>query len=300
MKSQTKAFIYACAAVLMWSTVATAFKIALARMGFVQLLFYSSAVSTVVLFLILVFQRKLASLRKFGWREIGSSAFMGFLNPFLYYLVLFKSYSLLPAQIAQPLNYSWGVVLVIFSALFLGQKIGARGFVSIFFGFFGVVLIATGGKFGGMAFDAFGVALGLGSAFIWASYWILNLRNKADISLKLFVNFLFGTIFVAGAMHISGETFLISLSAGMAAMFVGFFEMGITFVFWLKALKLSESSARVANLIYLSPFLSLVFIRNFLGEDIRPATILGLTLIVAGIIAGNSPINKNIKPNIIL
>lgn len=287
MKPQFKAFIYAFAAVLMWSTVATAFKIALSRMGFVQLLFYSSAVSTIVLLLILVFQRKLASLRGLGWREVGGSALMGFLNPFLYYLVLFKSYSLLPAQIAQPLNYSWGGVLVVFSAMFLGQRIGVRGFVSILFGFFGVVLIATGGKFGGMGFDAFGVALGLGSAFIWATYWILNLRNKVDIPVKLFVNFAFGTFFIAGAMLIFGETFAVSVPAIYAAVYVGFFEMGITFIFWLKALKLSESSARVANLIYLSPFLSLIFIRNFLGEDIRPATILGLALIVAGIIAGN-------------
>ena len=34
----------------------------------------------------------------------------GFLNPFLYYIILFKAYSLLPAQEALSLNYTWPLV----------------------------------------------------------------------------------------------------------------------------------------------------------------------------------------------
>ena len=213
---------------------------------------------------------------------------MGFLNPFLYYIVLFKSYSLLPAQIAQPLNYSWGIVLVVFSAIFLGQKIGWRGYVSIVVGFCGVITIATGWRFGAMAYDPLGVALGLGSALLWASYWILNIRSKSDPVVKLAVNFAFGTIFIIALVAITGVSFRVPANALGAAVYVGFFEMGATFVFWLMALKLSENSAKVANLIYLSPFLSLIFIRTILGEDIRTTTIIGLILIVVGIAVGNA------------
>jgi len=288
MKTQSKAYLYAGAAVLMWSTVATAFKLALERMGFLQLLLYSSAVSTATLFAIVLIQRKLPQLRRFGWRDLGTSALMGFLNPFLYYIVLFKSYSLLPAQIAQPLNYSWGIVLVVFSAIFLRQKIGWRGYISLIVGFCGVITIATGWRFGTMEYDLLGVALGLGSALLWASYWILNIRSKSDPVVKLAVNFAFGTIFIIALVAITGASFGVPAEALGAAAYVGFFEMGATFVFWLMALKLSENSAKVANMIYLSPFLSLIFIRTILAEDIRTTTIFGLILIVIGIVVGNA------------
>ncbi|NJK98814.1 MAG: EamA family transporter, partial [Bacteroidales bacterium] len=53
---------------------------------------------------------------------------LGFLNPLLYYLVLFKAYSLLPAQIAQPLNYTWPLILVILSIIFLSKNIRSGNF----------------------------------------------------------------------------------------------------------------------------------------------------------------------------
>ena len=60
--------------------------------------------------------------------------------------------------------------------------------------------------------------------------------------------------------------------------------MGITFVTWLTALKLARNTGRVASLIFLSPFLSLVFIGFVLGEAISPATPVGLCFIVAGVV----------------
>ena len=60
--------------------------------------------------------------------------------------------------------------------------------------------------------------------------------------------------------------------------------MGITFVLWLKALKLSKTTAYVANLIYLVPFLSLLVIHFAIGEPIFFSTVIGLIFIVAGIV----------------
>jgi drug/metabolite transporter (DMT)-like permease len=66
--------------------------------------------------------------------------------------------------------------------------------------------------------------------------------------------------------------------------YVGAFEMGFTFVLWLSALKLTTSTARIANLIFLAPFLSLVFIHFVLGEHVVFATVIGLVLIVGGLL----------------
>ncbi len=63
-----------------------------------------------------------------------------------------------------------------------------------------------------------------------------------------------------------------------------FFEMGITYIFWLKAMKLTNNSSKIANLIFISPFLSLVFIYLLVGEKILLSTFVGLVLIILGLL----------------
>jgi drug/metabolite transporter (DMT)-like permease len=59
--------------------------------------------------------------------------------------------------------------------------------------------------------------------------------------------------------------------------------MGFTFVIWMKALQYAENTAKVSNLIFLSPFIALFFIHFLVGETIAISTIFGLALIIAGI-----------------
>ncbi|MCD4690478.1 EamA family transporter, partial [bacterium] len=75
-----------------------------------------------------------------------------------------------------------------------------------------------------------------------------------------------------------------SWTAFGAASYVGVVEMGFTAILWLKALRLSDKASRIGNLIFLSPFLSLLFIRALIGEEILPATIFGLIFVVAGLL----------------
>jgi drug/metabolite transporter (DMT)-like permease len=124
MKSTDKALLFAGLAVFFWSPVATAFKIALRELDVFQLIFYASGVTVVLLFLILLFQRKTGQLLKQTPRGWLWSILMGAFNPLLYYLVLLKAYSLLPAQLAQPLNMIWPIVLALLSVPLLKQKIG--------------------------------------------------------------------------------------------------------------------------------------------------------------------------------
>ena len=76
----------------------------------------------------------------------------------------------------------------------------------------------------------------------------------------------------------------------IGAGYVGIFEMGLTFYFWLKALKLSETTAKVSILIYIMPFISLILIHFVVGETILLSSIAGLILIVSGILGENYPI----------
>jgi drug/metabolite transporter (DMT)-like permease len=74
-----------------------------------------------------------------------------------------------------------------------------------------------------------------------------------------------------------------NLKGTLAALYVGLFEMGITFVLWLMAMKKAVNTAKVSNLIFISPFISLILINQFLGEEIHSATLIGLLFIVTGL-----------------
>lgn len=285
MTKQTRAYIYAGTAVLLWSTEASAFKVSLRYLEVPQVLFFAALVSTVVLFAIVVAQGKLRLVSSYSPRQYAQSALLGGLNPFIYYLVLFKAYDLLPAQEAQPLNYTWPVVVAILSVPLLKQRISRISMAAILVSFFGVFVIATRGDILGFRFtDLIGVALAVGSAVIWATYWLANVRDGRDDAVKLFLSFSFGLVLVTVAAVVLTGLELGDLRGVGAAAWVGVFEMGVTFVLWMRALSLSRTAAQVSNLIYLSPFLSLIFISLIVGETILLSSIVGLVFIIGGIV----------------
>ena len=290
MEEQKQSYIYATAAVLIWSTVASAFKIALRYMSFLQLLLYASIVSIVTLFVILLVQRKLTLLKRYSREDYMRSIGLGILNPFLYYIVLFKAYSVLPAQQAMTLNYTWPIMLVLLSIPLLRQRITYKRIVAICISFVGVCMIATQGNILRFRFtNPVGVGLALGSALIWALFWIYNVRDKRDDVVKLFLNFGVGFVFILVVNLIFSDVTVPNTMGFIGATYVGLFEMGVTFVIWLKALKLSQTTAQVSNLIYMVPFMSLVVIHLVVGESISLYTVGGLTLIITGIIIQQRP-----------
>lgn len=285
MERQKQAYLYAVTAVLFWSTMASAFKVSLRYLDFLGLLFFSSIASVLILFLILVVQNKLNLFKEYSGKDYLRSVALGFLNPFLYYVVLFKAYSLLPAQEAQPLNYTWSIVLVLLSIPILRQKIGFKSILAILISYFGVLVISTRGDLFGLTLsDPTGVVLALGSSVIWALFWIYNVKDRRDDVAKLFLNSLFGFAFISITLLITSTVPTSDIRGLVGATYVGFFEMGVTFVLWLKALRLSRTTAQVSILIYFSPFISLLLIHLVVGERILLSTITGLVFIVAGIV----------------
>lgn len=284
MQNQTQATLLALCTVLIWSTVASAFKLTLRQANVAQLLFFSALTSVLVLGLILVLQGQGKALKHCTARDVFYSALLGLLNPFAYYFVLLQAYDLLPAQEAQPLNYTWAITLSLLAVPLLGQQLRKMDLLALLISYAGVYVISTRGDIWGLEFsNPWGVALALGSTVIWALYWILNTRDPLPAACRLFLNFAWGSLFVGLVLVFSPGPVLPPSLGLLGAAYIGLFEMGITFVLWSTALKLSSSAARVSIFIYLSPFLSLFFIRFLVGEEILPSTLPGLVLIVSGI-----------------
>jgi drug/metabolite transporter (DMT)-like permease len=285
MHNEKRALLLGLSAVLLWSTVATAFKLTLQAFTPIQMLAAASLVSALVLSLVCYWQGTLRQLAPTFFANPRYYLLLGLINPLAYYLLLFKAYDLLPASLAQPLNYSWAITLTLMAALFLGQRIRPQDWIACALGYAGVVVIATRGDLLALQFDSpLGVGLALLSTLMWSGYWILNTRNQADPVIGVLLGFLVALPFAFSLAWYEGANWPGEVTDWLAVSYVGLFEMGVTFVLWLSALRATQNTARISNLIFVSPFISLLLLATIIGEEIAPSTLAGLVMIVAGLL----------------
>ena len=296
LKNQNKAYVFAGIAIFFWSTVASAFKLSLEHLEPIQLVFYSTLFSVCVLFVILIYQGKAQLIKRFSRADLLRCALLGLLNPCLYYIILFQGYDALPAQEAMVINFSWPVMMVILSIPILKQSIDIKSFLSIILCYIGVIAIATGGDLLSLSFNSpKGVFYMLFSTVIWSLFWLLNTKNKNDPLVSLFLIFLFSSPIIFLIMYFTDSFVVPSIEGLMGSIYIGFFEMGISIILWQSALKISRTVSRVASLVFITPFMSLVVLYLVLGEKILASTFFGLILICAGLILQKYFTNKLIE-----
>lgn len=285
MHDERKALIYGLTAVLAWSTVATGFKLGLTVLEPLQLLLAGACVSAGVFVV--------AAVRT-GWPRqhlrLGEGLLFGLLNPVIYYVVLFEAYDRLPAQIAQPLNYTWAIMLAVLAVPVLGQRLSRRLIAGIAVGYLGVLVLLSQGRFDAVPQVSWvGVLLALASTVIWAGYWLAGVRSATEPTALMATSFCLA-VPVLGVLCAAGPGLPpLALTTLAYGAWVGFVEMGVTFLLWGRALRLTAHAGRIGQLIFLSPFLSLVLIGSVLGETVHLTSWLGLGIIVAGLIVTGRP-----------
>ncbi len=286
MKNERNALMLALGAVLLWSTVATGFKLGLEHLKPLQLLFAGTCFSAAVFMVV--------ALRK-GWPrkhlQLREAFTFALINPILYYLILFEAYDRLPAQIAQPLNYTWAIMLALLAIPILGQQLTRMTTTGIGLGYLGVLVLLSQGRFDALPdLDWLGVAMALASTLLWAAYWLFNARSTTESTALMATSFLLAVPVLGllcwlgpGLPPWQADTFLYGA-------WVGCIEMGFTFLLWQRALKLTDHAARIGQLVFLSPFLSLLLISSVLEEQIHTTSWIGLLIIVAGLLITRLPI----------
>jgi len=271
-------------AVMLWSTVATAFSLSLRYLTPLQLVTLATGVSWVFFAIRLRSPERQNALRSTPGRQRIICLFVGWLNPGLYYLVLFAAYDQLPAQEAMAINYSWGITLALIAAPLLQQRLTLGALLSACISYGGIVVIATRGA--PLSLDLaqpLGVALALLSTVLWSLYWIINTRLSLDPEVNLFLNFSGALPLLLTLLWFTDTPFPQVWQAWVGGLYVGLFEMGIAFVLWMGAMKATTSTLRISSLIFLSPPLSLLLIWVIAGEPVQAYTLLGLVLILVGL-----------------
>lgn len=272
-------------AVLSWSTVATAFKVALSNMTVFEMLFVATASALVIFAVWMTATRSWKELSRLTPKLWMRFALLGLVTPVTYYFVLFNSYDYLPAQVAQPINYLWPIILSILLAIFGHKPIPKAKYLGMVVSLAGVAMISIGGKGIAGEISLLGLCLGAGSAFLWALYWIINdsLKDVVSEGTSLFLSFLFGMVYLS-LLSIYYPIGQLSTEAILSGAYIGAFEMGIPFICFGLAIRHTDNPALINQMCYLAPFLSLFFISMVLGEPIMHTTYLGLLLIIGGLV----------------
>lgn len=288
LSNNTQAIFFGLGAVLLWSTVATAFSISLKHLSPTQLLLVANVVSLVFLTLLITYKGELKTLFSLAKQSWKSSLFFGTINPFIYYLVLLQAYDMLPAQEAQSINYTWAIMLSFMAVPILKQRLKPTDYVAAAMCYFGVLYISTRGQVTSLDFsNGIGVAFALLSTVIWAIYWLLNAKDKRPSLIGLTLNFAFALPLIILYAAMTGELTNWNQEGLLSAVYIGLFEMGLSFVLWNQALKLTSNASQVANLIFLSPLLSIIWLSQFAGEPILQSTLVGLACILIGLFIQN-------------
>ncbi|WP_422101571.1 DMT family transporter [Vreelandella sp.] len=290
MTQDQQAMLYGLGAVALWSTVATAFKVALAWMSPLELMWIAALVSWLLMGVLVVHQGNMALALRQGWR---TALWAGLMNPVAYYLVLFAAYDRLPGQEAMALNYTWALAMAFLAVPLLGHRLTRLDIVAGLVAYSGVWVIATRGSVFNVAFeDPLGVLFAIASTLLWALYWLLNARDQRQPLVGQWQNFSIG-LPVLTVLLLFGPGFQWhgwpALGAGV---YVGLFEMGVAFVLWQMAVKKVSRTAKVSNLIFLSPPVSLLLLYLVVGEPMLLSTLLGLMLILCGLVIQQLPAGK--------
>ncbi|MEC9122415.1 MAG: EamA family transporter [Pseudomonadota bacterium] len=82
---------------------------------------------------------------------------------------------------------------------------------------------------------------------------------------------------------LTGQLPSVSMGSLLGGFYVGLFEMGIAFVLWMNAMRLTDNPLRISSLIFLAPPLSLLLIGTVLNETIAGSTLIGLVVILVGL-----------------
>ncbi len=284
MRRKTISYIYLALCILSWGMIPVVSKKMLVELDNLQILFYSTIFSMLIMLVVLVFQNKIGELSKYSLRSYLNMSFLGFLGVYLYYVLLYKALSLTSASEGFILAYTWPILVLLLAFLILREKFTFKKLFSVLISFLGIIVIVTHGNPSSLNFtNAVGDLLAIIGAGVFATFSVLGKKYNYDQAISVFVYFVAATIFLIPTILLTSTFKMPSLEIWYWVLLNGLFINGISNMFWFKALQYGDTHI-ISSALYLTPFLSLVYIHLFLGENILFSSAIGLMIIVTGVI----------------
>lgn len=279
-----KQYIYAGISIFLWSTTATVTKILLSSINSMQILLFGSFFASIYLLIVNIIKGNLKQLKDYRINDYLQIAGIGILGTFLYNLFLYLGINKMQASQAFIINYLWPIMTVIFACFILKEKMTFRKMVAIVLSFIGVIIVTSNGSLLNVEKESIIGALCCVLAAI--SYGLFSAINKKKnynnyLSMMLFymVSFIISLLYIL----FSKEWFVPESNQLIGLLWIGVFTSATAFTSWAIALEKGDT-AKISNLAYITPFLSLIWTSLVLKEIISIYAIIGLIVIILGIL----------------
>ncbi|SHI58397.1 Permease of the drug/metabolite transporter (DMT) superfamily [Dethiosulfatibacter aminovorans DSM 17477] len=270
--------------IMLWGAIPVVSKKAMIDIDNIQLLFYSTVFSTLILGFMVVWERKWKVIKSYKVSDYLHMGSLGFLGNYLYYIFLYGALARTTASEGFIIAYMWPIFVMVLSFVILKEKVTGSKISNIAISFLGMIIIATNGNILSMEFtNPYGDFLAICGAFVFALYSVLGKKVEYDNTFSVFIYFLTALIFLIPTMIMTVGFALPQGGVWIWIILNGCFVNGISYVFWFKALEHGRTEI-IANLLYLTPFVSLIYISLFLDEKILASSIVGLIIIVSGVV----------------
>lgn len=121
---------------------------------------------------------------------------------------------------------------------------------------------------------------------------MLSKKNDDEKVLATMFYYAFSFIYVSLFIVLFSSLPMPTTKEWIGLIWLGVFTSGVAYVFWQLALKYGDTS-KMSNVIFITPFISLVYLVVLTGEEILLSSIIGASLIVTGVLIQNYTPKKN-------
>ncbi len=278
-----KEYLYAAISIFLWSTTATSTKLLLGSLNSMQIMLASTLVSFVFLLIVNLLKGTIKEFKTYKLKDHIHIFCIGSLGIFLYHLLLYMGIDMMEASQAFIINYLWPIMSVVFACIILKEKMTGKKAVAILLSFIGVIVVTANGNLLNIGKDTLtGAFYCVLAAVSYGLFVVLNKQKTYDKYLSMMLYYFYAFVISLVYTLITKDSFTLSFVQSAGMIWVGIFTTAIPFTTWALALAKGDT-AKISNLAYITPFLSLVWTSLILKEEFSIYSIIGLLIIVCGI-----------------
>ena len=279
-----KSYIYAGLTVLIWSTLATVVKLVLKDIPNFQALAISSAFAFVFLLILNIINGSIKEMKHYRIKDCLTMAGLGFLGLFMYSALYYYGIAELGSQEACILNYLWPMMIVIFACIILKERITVKKIIAMLMSFAGIVVLTLGSGGVSSGNRLFGIIACVTAAVCYGLFSVLNKKHSLNQNVTMMWIW-FTTALCSLVLSLIFENWQpIAGVQWLGIAWLGIVVNAVAYLLWAIALKGASDSAKIANLAYLVPFISIIISWLVLKEQITINAVLALVLIIGGIL----------------
>lgn len=279
-----KSYFYAITTVLIWSTMAAVVKSMLFDIPNLQALSISSYIAFAFLLLLNAKNGMLREVKQYKARDYLVISGLGFIGLFVYSALYYYGLSQLSAQEACILNYLWPIMIVVFSCIILKERMTVMKGVAIGCSFLGIVILSMGNQGSATGNTILGIISCVVAAICYGLFSVLNKKSNYNQNISMMLIWLVTAVcsMILGLMTESWVPIYGMQWIGL--LWLGVVIDAVAYLLWALALNGAENTAKIANLAYLTPFLSVVISAVFLKEPVQLRALIALVFIIGGIL----------------